>query len=138
MIKGNYVFVVDDDASARRGITRLLRTAGFYVKDFDSLRSLLDNIESGISGCIILEIRMLESNEKELMAALQTKEVHLPVICITADDTSKARQIAQRVNASGFFRKPVDGTALIDALKWTIKIKKSDGNYMGMNTDSIK
>jgi len=32
-------------------------------------------------------------------------------------NSSEASQMAQNVNASGLFRKPVDGTALIDAIK---------------------
>ncbi len=128
MKNNNQIFVVDDDVSARRGISRLLRTAGFDVKDFDSARSFLDYIDSDISGCLILDIRMPYMNGEELMNKLRAKKVHLPVIFISADYTPETHQMAQRVNARGFFRKPVDGTALIDTIRWVLKSKhKNDG-----------
>ena len=135
MKKGTHVFVIDDDASARRGITRFLRIAGFYVKDFDSLKSFLDNFKSCHSGCLILDIGLSGMKGDELMTALQSKEVHLPVIFIMADDNPEARQMAESVNASGFFRKPVDGTALIDTIKWTIRCKNGTGSLLEMNDD---
>ena len=131
----NQVFVVDDDASARRGLTRLLRAAGFDVKDFDSPRSFLDKVDSCSSCCLILDIRMPDMNGEELMSALRTKEMHLPVIFISADDTPETCQMAQNVNASGFFRKPVDGTALIDTIRWTIRTKSRNGSQLEMSAD---
>lgn len=74
-------------------------------------------------------------NWQELMSALRTKEMHLPVIFISADDTPEAHQMAQNVNASSFFRKPVDGTALIDTIRWTMRTKSRNGSQMQMNAD---
>ena len=42
-------------------------------------------------------------------------------------NSSEARQMAQNVNASGLFRKPVDGTALIDAIKWALSSRRRNG-----------
>ena len=135
MKKNTHIFVIDDDVSARRGLTRLLRIAGFDVKDFDSPRSFLDKVDSGITGCLILDIRMPDLNGEELMSALRTKEIRLPVIFISSDDTPEARQMAQNVDASGFFRKPVDGTALIDTIRWTVRIKSRNGSQLEMSAD---
>jgi FixJ family two-component response regulator len=42
------------------------------------------------------------------------------VIFITAYDTTANRQAAHRAGAAAFFRKPVDGEALIDAITWAV------------------
>lgn len=139
----NHVFIIDDDPSVRKGLTRLLRAAGYWVKDFASEIEFLNIIElldifDDISGCILLDVRMLGLSSKKMVASMRHFGRRLPIIIVTSDDSQEARKLAKEIGAIGFFSKPVDGTALIDAIKWTIKIKKSDGNYMGMNTDSIK
>ena len=53
------VFVVDDNASARNGITRLLKVAGYNVRSYASASELI-NINSEIRGCIVLDARMPE------------------------------------------------------------------------------
>jgi FixJ family two-component response regulator len=44
-----------------------------------------------------------------------------PVIFITAYDTKTNRQAARRAGAAAFFRKPVDGEALLDAIVWAVE-----------------
>ena len=56
----------------------------------------------------------------ELQAALAEKGVTLPVVFVTAEDDDAARRNALAVNAAGFFRRPVDGPALIDAIGWAL------------------
>jgi FixJ family two-component response regulator len=56
----------------------------------------------------------------ELQAALEEKGVTLPVIFVTAEDDDAVRINALKINAAGFFRKPVDGPALLDAISWAL------------------
>jgi len=57
----------------------------------------------------------------ELCAELKARGIHLPIIVITADDDPTSREKAQKIKAVGFFRKPVDGTALLDAVGWALR-----------------
>ena len=57
----------------------------------------------------------------ELAMELKNCNVNLPIIVVTADDNVDTRRIAQEMNAQGFFRKPVDGTALLDAINWIFR-----------------
>jgi CheY-like chemotaxis protein len=43
------------------------------------------------------------------------------VIFITAYDTDSNRQAAHHAGAAAFFRKPVDGEALLDAIVWAVE-----------------
>ena len=115
------VFVVDDDLSARRGLARLLRTAGHEVRAFASAEELLNSLEPEPSGCLVLDARMPGMSGDGLHEELVARDVRLPIIVVTADDDPETRRKAQKMGAAGFFRKPVDGTALLDAIDWVLR-----------------
>ena len=120
MSDGNRVFVVDDDASARKGLTRLLRAAGYEVRPFASGEKLLAALEPDEYGCLVLDARMSEMSDDELQERLAEHHVQCPVIFVTADDNPETRKKAQKMKAVAFFRKPVDGTALLDTVAWAL------------------
>ena len=111
--------MIDDDSSVRKGLVRLLSKAGYEVSQFTSLNDFMDAIKAGVSGCIVLDSRILELSKKDLQAEFKNHGVNLTFIIISADDDLKSRQRA--MNAAGFFRKPIDGVALIDAIDWAIQ-----------------
>lgn len=115
------VFVVDDDLSARRGLARLLRAAGFDTLDFASAAEFLDAFEPGTGGCLVLDARIPGLSGEELQSELEARGTHLPIIVITGDDDPETRRKAQSMHAAGFFRKPVDGKALLDAVAWAMR-----------------
>ena len=124
MNNNNHVIVIDDDPSVRKGLVRLLSNAGYNVSQFTSLNDFMDTIKPGLSGCIVMDFGIPGLSEKDLQAELKKHGLCLPVIIISADDDSKTRQRAYEMRAEGFFRKPIDGTALIDAIDWAIQSRK--------------
>jgi len=108
-----------------KGFERLLRASGFDVYPFDSLHKFLDGLKPDISGCIVMEVNMPGVDGKVLLAELKDRNANLPIIVVTADDTSETRKKAQNMKAVGFFRKPVDGTALVDTIEWTLKLREN-------------
>ena len=124
MNNNNHVIVIDDDPSVRKGLVRLLSKAGYKVNQFTSLNDFMDTIKPGLSGCIVMDSGIPGLSEKDLQAEFKTHGILLPIIIISADDNSKIRQRAHKMNAAGFFRKPIDGVALIDAIDWAIQSGK--------------
>ncbi len=122
------VFVVDDDLSARRGIARLLRAAGHETCDFASAAEFLGAFEPGTGGCLVLDARMPGMSGEELQLELEARGAHLPIIIITGDDEPETRRKARSMHAEGFFRKPVDGTALLDAIAWAMRPKDASNH----------
>jgi FixJ family two-component response regulator len=125
------VYVVDGDSSARRGLARLLRAAGHEVHDFASANEFLDALGPEICGCLVLDVRMPGLSNKELQEALEERGICLSIIVVTADDNDETRRHAEEMKAKAFFRKPVDGTALLDAIDWALRSTgKSDKHEM--------
>ncbi|UCC99785.1 MAG: response regulator, partial [Phycisphaerales bacterium] len=111
IIKGT-IYLVDDDASALKGLTRLLHTAGYEVHAYASSDGLLKSPITDKNACLILDARMPGLSGVELLTELAAKGVKLPVIFVTAADDEQTRKKARAFGAAGFFRKPVDGPAL--------------------------
>ena len=128
MTNTNCVFVVDDDPSARNGLARLLRTAGHDVCAFASTAEFLDALDTVACRCVILDARMPGLSSDEMQAALQERDIQFPIIVVTGDDEPETMRKAREMKAAGFFRKPVDGTALLDAVAWVLRSNTPSGN----------
>jgi FixJ family two-component response regulator len=101
------------------GLGRLLRTAGLDVREFATADEFLDGLEPDMSGCVlVLDARIPGLSGEELQQELKARGVQLPIIVVTADDDPETLRQASSLGAAGFFRKPVDGAALLDAIRW--------------------
>ena len=129
MANVNCVFVVDDDLSARKGIARLVRTASYDVRDFASTDEFIDALGSEIPGCVVLDPGISGLSGEEVQAKLKVYGLQLPIIVVTTHDDPETRRQAVKMNATAFFRKPVDGTALLDAIEWAIRSGNKDSNH---------
>ena len=120
------IYLVDDDVSARRGLTRLLLTAGYQVHAYASSDELLKSPISDKNACLILDARIPGLSGDALQAELAAIGLKLPVIFVTADDDKQTRIKARALEAAGLFRKPVDGPALLDAVAWALEMHRGD------------
>ena len=114
------IYVIDDDESVRRALQRLLRSAALDVKAFSSAREFLGSGNLGERACIVLDIQMRGITGFDLQEELVSKGIRTPVIAVSAFDDAKTRERARELGATAFFRKPVDGEALIDAIHWAM------------------
>ena len=116
------VAIVDDDPAPRRGLVRLLNAAGYETRDFASADELLRDLDAGglTFGCLILDARLPGRPLLEFQGELAARGIKMPCIVVTVDDSSETRQMAREMNAVGFFCKPVDGMALLDAIRWAV------------------
>jgi FixJ family two-component response regulator len=129
MNMSNYVFVVDDDLSVRNGLSRLLRASGHNVRVFARAEDFLDALEFEMLGCVILDLRMPGMSGEELAVKIKDRGINLKIIILSADDNQDSRRIAKDLGAVGFFRKPVDGYALIDSVNWVLKTTNKKNNH---------
>ena len=114
------VYVIDDDESVRKALKRLLRSADLDAETFSSAEEFLSDSREGQNACILIDIRMPGLTGFDLQKRLLSQGVRIPVIVISASDDSKTREHARDLRAVGFFRKPVDDQALLDAIWWAL------------------
>ena len=117
MTEEHKIYVVDQDSSARRGLVRLLAKAAYQVVGFDSLEAYLASCVGKLTGCLILDATTIRPWEGSSLKALQDRCGLATVLVIATDDDPVSRKRAREIKAKAFFRKPVDGAALLDAIK---------------------
>ncbi len=111
------VFIIDDDPSARRGLTRLVRAAGMNVESFASAGSFLASGKYDGPGCIVLDVRMPEMTGPELQAELGKTENSIPIIFLSAHADVEITAEAMKKGAVDFLTKPVDRDDLLEAIR---------------------
>src|SRR5579871_1439727 len=134
MQRSGYVAIVDDDASMRVALARLLRMHGINSRGFPSGRTLLNAVSSAQSSdtpdCLIVDVNMPEMTGIELQSELLNCGVRIPTIVITASDDKGIAARAASLGAVAFFLKPVPRDALMAAIN---SAKKR--HYMHMRDD---
>jgi FixJ family two-component response regulator len=126
MIKEHTIYILDYDQSSRKGIARLLHMAGFNVLSFPDVLSFLDKLNPNSSGTLIMDLEIPELLLEKLIKELKCHGANCKIIIISAQDDLVSKKIANDIGAIQFFRKPVDGTALIDSINWSLKNNKTE------------
>ena len=110
------IFVVDDDESICRSLKRLMRSAGFDVRTFNSAVDFLNQGYKNTTGCLILDVRMPGMNGLELQEKLTSSGSQIPIIVISAHEDSQGREKAVKAGAKAFLQKPFDDQMLLEAI----------------------
>jgi FixJ family two-component response regulator len=113
----NSVAIIDADASAGLAMSRLLRGMGFDPRTYTSAENFLADGRRADFACLLLDIQLPGISGLELQRRLVAEGDHTPVIFVTAQDDSAARELAIQNGCAEFFRKVDPGTAIIDALR---------------------
>ena len=111
------VFIIDDDTSARRGLSRLVRIAGFNTKAFASAGDFLASPHYNGPGCIVLDVKMPGLSGMDLQAEMNKAEYSMPIIFISGHGDVSMTAQAMKEGALDFLTKPVDRVQLLDAIR---------------------
>lgn len=125
------IVVIDDDASVRRALQRLLRAAGFTVETFATAREFLDAGHRPQTACLVLDIHLPGMSGVELQEYLAVSGALIPIVFITAHDDAATRERASRAGVVGYLLKPFDQGALIEAIGRAITGDKSEKGGAG-------
>lgn len=110
------VYIVDDDESVRRALSRLLKSAGYEIETFNSAQSFLDSVPPDTGGILILDIRMPGIDGFQLQEKLNSLCSGLRVIFITAYAQTGERERVMGSGAKGFLQKPFSDGPLLDLI----------------------
>ncbi len=105
------VLVVDDDASIRRALSRLVKTWGYDVIDFADAESFLQAPLPKQTSCAILDLHLPALNGLEIQAELAKRGYSIPAVFLTGDGDIPTTVEAMRGGAVEFLQKPVRKTA---------------------------
>ena len=117
------VHVIDDDASFRRAIERLLKHTGYEVAIYASAQQLLDRPPSeSVPSCILLDVQIPGMGGPELQARLSALGSTLPIIFLTGHPDIPTTVRAIKAGASDFLTKPVSSDKLLQAIERAIAL----------------
>ena len=111
------VFLVDDDASVRKSLSRLLRSADLQVETFASAHDFLTREQFGGNGCLVLDIRMPGISGTDLFNELRKADYSMPVVFLTGHGDIPTGVQAIKEGAADFLTKPVDEEELLNAVR---------------------
>lgn len=114
------VFVVDDDASMRAAITRLLTAVGLTVQTFGSAHEFLASNLPDVPGCAVLDVRLPDLSGLDLQREMVQKGIHVPIVFITGHADIPMSVQAMKAGAVEFLTKPFRDQDLIDAVRSAI------------------
>jgi FixJ family two-component response regulator len=121
------IAVVDDDASVRTALGRLLTTRGYEVTGFACGEAFLATSDARAPDCLVLDLHMPGMSGFDVQQQLAARGSALPVVVITAQDSAVARSRAVAAGASACLGKPLDPVALIGAIECAMESRSNVG-----------
>jgi len=116
------VYVVDDDDSVRKSLSRLIRSAGYRVKTFASALEFLASPDPEVPACLVLDVKMPGINGLELQETVNSLENHvIPIIFITGHGDIPMSVKAIKAGAMDFLTKPFNDDKLLSAISAALK-----------------
>src|SRR5260370_31717430 len=114
------VFVVDDDASVRDDVKRLIASVGLRVETFGSAHEFLNHKRPEAPGCLVLDVRLPDLGGLEFQRDLAESNIHIPIIFITGHGDIRMSVRAMKAGAVEFLTKPFRGQELLGAIQEAI------------------
>lgn len=122
------VFLVDDDPSVRKALTRLIKSAGYQVQSFALAREFLDSSPHPAGpACLVLDVRMPGLTGLDLQGELEKMNSILPIVFITGHGDIPMSVKAMKAGAVDFLPKPVQDADLLRAIEQALARSAREG-----------
>ena len=115
------VFVIDDDASIRDAISRLLHAIGLTVRTFGSAREFLQHRLPDIPACLVLDVRLPGLSGLDFQAELAKANLNIPIIFMTSHGDVPMSVKAMKAGALDFLTKPFRDQDMLDAVTMALE-----------------
>jgi two-component system response regulator FixJ len=122
MAQSPTVSVVDDDEQVRESLAALIHSMDVDVECYASGQEFLNHYSQSRPGCVVLDLRMPQTNGLEVLDELSARHIHVPVIMISGHGDIPAAVSAMKAGAVDFFEKPYRGAALMDSVRRAIDL----------------
>jgi FixJ family two-component response regulator len=111
------IFIVDDDPSVRKSLTRVMTSAGYAVEAFASARDFLAREPFTGPSCLVLDVRMPGLSGLDLQDALAGTGHRTPIVFITGHGDISMSVKAMKAGAADFLTKPFDVEQVLEAVE---------------------
>ena len=111
------VFIVDDDDSFSRAVSRLLRASGHETRTFGSAQEFLRELKPEMRGCVLLDLEMPGLNGLELQENMVGAGIALPIVFLTGHGDIPSSVQAMRRGAEDFLTKRATSEQLLAAVE---------------------
>jgi FixJ family two-component response regulator len=110
------IAVIDDDLRVLESLVNLLRSFGYSTDSYKSAEQFLESGTLSRTSCIVTDVEMRQMSGLGLLQFLKSSNCAVPVIIITGKPSARSEAFYLESGAVGFFRKPVDGDALVELI----------------------
>ena len=110
------IAVIDDDPRVLESLVNLLASFGYKAESYKSAEQFLTSDTLSRTSCIITDVEMRQMSGLGLLQYLKNNNSTVPVIIITGKPSARSDAFYLESGAVGFFRKPVDGDALVELI----------------------
>jgi len=115
------VFIVDDEAAVRRGLGRLIGSAGYSVTTCETAQEFLDTDPPLGPACLVLDVRLPGLSGLDMQEALSEAGPTVPIVFITGHGDIPMSVKAMKHGAVDFLPKPVDEQVLLAAIEEALR-----------------
>ncbi len=115
------IAIVDDDASVRSSLCRLVRAFGFNAESFDSAESYLNSAHCPSPKCLVLDVHMPGLSGFELHRKMLEMGDKTPIIFITANANAYAQDQVHDLDVIDFLSKPFEEEEFRQSLERAIQ-----------------
>ena len=115
-VQGRTIAVIDDDLRVLESLVNLLASFGYKAESYKSAEQFLESGTLSRACCIVTDVEMRQMSGLGLLQHLRNNNCTVPVIIITGKPSARSEAFYLEKGAVGFFRKPVDGDALVDLI----------------------
>jgi FixJ family two-component response regulator len=129
------VFVVDDDASMRQALARLLQSVQLRVEVFASPQEFLQSERPNVPSCLVLDVRLPGLSGLDFQAELARADVRIPIVFITGHGDIPMSVRAMKAGAVDFLAKPFRDQDLLDAVTAAIQRDQKRREHENAMTD---
>jgi FixJ family two-component response regulator len=124
------VAVIDDDPSIRRSLSRLLRSAGYGVETYSSVREFLERGNYARLACLVLDVRMPGQTGLDLQQVLTAAGHDIPIVFITGHGDIPMSAQAMEAGAVAFLAKPFDDGTFFKAVQRALARNQTRSNEL--------
>jgi FixJ family two-component response regulator len=116
-VQARTIAVIDDDLRVLESLVNLLASCGYEAEPYSSAEQFLDADGLSRTSCIITDVEMQQMSGLGLLHHVRKVNSPVPVVIITGKPSENSETFYLERGALGFFRKPIDGDALVDLLR---------------------